>query len=462
MTDIWSNDYLGYQDIAISYTNLVRSISDSKVISIEAGFGRGKTFFRKAWSKHLEQQGEVVVEIDVLQSDHSGEPLITLLGALVEKLPKKKKGKAEFAVSTAKKVGALGARTVAKAVLRSGAEEVIDAVSAKAIESLNDFDALKSFIDEVGNEMSRAAEQLILTQMAAEKIRKQELPEQLKDLCKEITKHHKSERIIIVIDELDRCHPEYAILFLEALKSAFNQEGFIFCLMINPNYLEKIAERRFGVSDNDEKYLDKFVDIRLRLEPKLEKVKDAAYRLTLELPATNPYADTPEFALTHAAKLSGELSVHTNLSLRIIKRILFKVELALRCYSDRPLDTSLLIFLAFQDEAQVMIGQSFLPRSFLTVEEGRTRLANYEKAPFDGLGSERRMENEMTRRINETAPELLKIPKELYRNPDERTYPGWASVFFHLAPHYIPSHREVLDAVAELVPVAAKDHPTTR
>lgn len=457
MSDIWNDDRLGYRDIALSFTNLIKSINDSKVLSIEAGFGRGKTFFRKAWAGHLEQQGEVVVEIDVLQSDHSGDPLITLLGALVEKLPKKSKGKAEAALSSAKRLGALGARTVAKAVLRSGADEVIDALSAKAIDSLSDFEALADLINEVGDEMSKAAEQLIMTQMAAEKVRKEELPEQLRNLREEITKHFDNSRIVIIIDELDRCHPEYTISFLEAIKSIFNQEGFIFCLMINPNYLEKIAEKRFGASTEDEKYLDKFVDIRLRLEPKLEKLKDAAYNLTLELPAANPYADTPEFALTHAAQLAGELSTHTRLSLRIIKRIILKVELALRCYSDRPLDTSLLIFLAFQDESPIAIGNSFLPRSFLTAEEGQTRLANYEQVSSLASRDAERMQYDMTKKIKETAPELLELPKERYRAPDQRNYHGWASVFAHLAPHYIPSHREVLNAVAELVPVPAKD-----
>lgn len=462
MSDIWNDDRLGYRDIALSFTNLIKSIDDSKVISIEAGFGRGKTFFRKAWAGHLEQQGEVVVEIDVLQSDHSGDPLITLLGALVEKLPKKSKGKSEAALRSAKRLGVLGARTVAKAVLRSGADEVIDALSAKAIDSLSDFEALTDLINEVGNEMSKAAEQLIMTQMAAEKVRKEELPEQLRNLREEITKHFENSRIVIIIDELDRCHPEYTISFLEAIKSIFNQEGFIFCLMINPNYLERIAETRFGASTDDERYLDKFVDIRLRLEPRPEKVKNAVYHMTLALPATTPFADTPDFTIEHAAHLSSELSDHANLSLRIIKRILLKVELALRCYSDRPLDTSLLILLAFQDEAPGVINQSFLPRSFLTVEEGKKRTNEYMNAASSMTGNTRIVEREMTTKLNEVAPELLNLPKDRYKAPDEKDYRGWYNVFFHLAPHYVPSHHEVLNAVAELVPALLKDSPPTR
>ncbi|WP_216825772.1 hypothetical protein [Ruegeria sp. EL01] len=81
---IWDHDLLDYEHIGNTFTNLIKSMEITKVISIEAGFGRGKTFFRKAWSEQLRQSGETVIEVDVQQSDHSGDPIVTLLGALVE------------------------------------------------------------------------------------------------------------------------------------------------------------------------------------------------------------------------------------------------------------------------------------------------------------------------------------------------------------------------------------------
>ena len=69
MESAWENDRLGYEEIGNAFTNLVQSIDTEKVISIEAGFCRGKTFFRKSWAKQLKSKGEVVVEVDVQQSD---------------------------------------------------------------------------------------------------------------------------------------------------------------------------------------------------------------------------------------------------------------------------------------------------------------------------------------------------------------------------------------------------------
>lgn len=92
MADPWDDDLLGFRAVGATFTKLVQSVGadepGSKVISIEAGFGRGKTFFRENWAKELRDAGEVVVEIDARQSDHSGDPVVTLIAALVGALPK--------------------------------------------------------------------------------------------------------------------------------------------------------------------------------------------------------------------------------------------------------------------------------------------------------------------------------------------------------------------------------------
>ena len=49
--DPWGDDLLNVKARGETFTSLIKSIEDSKVISIEAGFGRGKTFFREAWAK---------------------------------------------------------------------------------------------------------------------------------------------------------------------------------------------------------------------------------------------------------------------------------------------------------------------------------------------------------------------------------------------------------------------------
>ena len=454
MTDVWAGDRLGYEDIGRAFTNLVKSIDTEKVISIEAGFGRGKTFFRRAWAQQLKSEGEIVVEVDVQQSDHSGDPVITLLGALIDALPRGDKGTGKKALKSAQKVGAIGARALTRAILKSGAEEVFDALSASAIDELEDFDALDGLIKGVGAEMSKVASQLIASQMAAEKVRKTELPEQLEALRAALVEGTESKRVVVIIDELDRCHPEYAISFLEATKLVFSQSGFVFCLMVNANYLESLARHRFGVAKEDEKYLDKFVDLRLKLEAKPDTFKTAVYDLACDLPLAIPYGEGSEFSVKCAAELASELAVACGFSMRKTKRILLKIEVALRCYADRPLDAPLLVFMAFKDEAPEIVTQNHLPRSFLTPEEAAKTLKSVDNSS-SSTRSQSQRDYKLNEILNDRVPELLKLPPELYQTPElkfgESGFKPWALVFMFLAPHYIPEHRSVLDGVASVL-----------
>jgi hypothetical protein len=447
--DPWENDRLGYKEIGHAFTNLVQSIDTEKVISIEAGFGRGKTFFRKAWAKQLKSAGEVVVEVDVQQSDHSGDPVITLLGALVDALPKDEEGKSKKALDIAKKVGAIGARALTRAMLKSGADEVFEAITDRAIDQLEDFDALDSVIKGVGSEMSKVAGQLITSQMAAERVRKTELPKQLEALRTALVEGTENKRVVVIIDELDRCHPEYAIAFLEATKLIFGQSGFVFCLMMNAEYLESLARHRFGVAKEDEKYIDKFVDIRLKLDPQPEVFKTAVYDLAFDLPLKIPYGEDAAFSMESAAELASILAVECGFSMRKTKRILLKVEIALRCYSDRALDAPLLIFMAFKDESPSKVNQAHLPRSFLTPEEGKAQ--SREEMYLSDLDDAINRNNRKSSVLRKMAPELLNLPADRYFNPRDVDYQPWALGFVALAPHYIPSHRSVLDGVASVL-----------
>lgn len=110
--DIWKEDLLGFKEVGKSFGNLVRSIDDNKVISIEAGYGRGKTFFRECWAKQLKVEGEVVVEVDALLSDHSGDPVLTFIAALVGALPETETSSGKKLLERSKQVGGVALRSV--------------------------------------------------------------------------------------------------------------------------------------------------------------------------------------------------------------------------------------------------------------------------------------------------------------------------------------------------------------
>ena len=77
--------------------------------------------------------------------------------------------------------------------------------------------------------------------------------------------------LIIFIDELDRCKPDYAIKFLEIIKHFFNVKNVIFILGIDIEQLQYSVKSLYGSEMNAKEYLRKFIDLNYSFpKPSLE------------------------------------------------------------------------------------------------------------------------------------------------------------------------------------------------
>lgn len=65
--------------------------------------------------------------------------------------------------------------------------------------------------------------------------------------------------IVIIIDELDRCRPDYAVKTLEVLKHFFDVSGFVFVLAIDEKQLENSVKNLYGAINFDG-YKRKFIN----------------------------------------------------------------------------------------------------------------------------------------------------------------------------------------------------------
>ncbi|SMX44398.1 KAP family P-loop NTPase fold protein [Octadecabacter ascidiaceicola] len=468
--EIWGEDLLNVRARGETFTNLIKSIDDSKVISIEAGFGRGKTFFREAWAKHLKAEGEVVIQIDAQKSDHSGDPVVTFIGALVEALGPKDETTASKLKKSGLKWAAVGGRAVAGAVIGRAVDGVIEAAGQAAAGDEDTSAPLETLVDGVGDGLSKVAKQLIATQMKAEKARAEELPQQLDNLRFALTmkdgenaetkvkreKKNGPDRVVILIDELDRCHPDYVIALLEAMKLVFDRAGYVFVLMVNAKHLERLANHRFGKPEQDDKdddheeYLEKFVDIRLSLGTTKEVIGEAARALVLDkLDIIGvPFGEGPEFTVERAAEVAAQLAPLSGLSMRQIERVLLKVEVALRCYRNVPLDAPLLVWLAFDEATDGgVIFENILPRAALSsrmlsrFEELQQQAGEAE----DYYKARTRIEREHREAIGKIGSTLFDLEPERYR-VGRHDLREWYKVLVGLSPYFVPEHKAVLSA----------------
>jgi KAP family P-loop domain-containing protein len=80
--------------------------------------------------------------------------------------------------------------------------------------------------------------------------------ETLKSCMKELAA---DKPIILFIDELDRCRPDYAVDMLEVIKHVFDVENVKVVLVTNTKQLRAAINHRYGMEVDAQKYLDKFL-----------------------------------------------------------------------------------------------------------------------------------------------------------------------------------------------------------
>lgn len=92
----------------------------------------------------------------------------------------------------------------------------------------------------------------------------------------ELTKEYK---IIIMVDELDRCIPEYAIKVLERLHHIFENKNIIVVLAVDKDQLERTVKNIFGENTKVDNYLKKFISFQTELTKGIFDVSNDNFRL---------------------------------------------------------------------------------------------------------------------------------------------------------------------------------------
>ena len=70
----------------------------------------------------------------------------------------------------------------------------------------------------------------------------------------------KDGRLVIFIDELDRCRPVYAVKLLERVQHFFDNEKITFVFAVNLYELKNTIQKLYGSNFNGDRYLDRFFD----------------------------------------------------------------------------------------------------------------------------------------------------------------------------------------------------------
>ena len=122
--------------------------------------------------------------------------------------------------------------------------------------------------------------------------------------------HTNGPRIVVLVDDLDRCFPDMAIKLLESIKLILCQPGFIFFLGIAPavieGYLKHRYEKKFGLKEfESDSYLDKIIQLPFRIPPHDQRMQDFAETLLNRIAERNREEFKPIIPLIATASKSN-------------------------------------------------------------------------------------------------------------------------------------------------------------
>jgi hypothetical protein len=257
-------------------------------MALDADWGSGKTFFIQRWSQDLrtstgEVPGHTVVTFDAWAADYAADPLVAFMSELRSELQRAvKEGglvptarrKASKAITEATKSVRKLALPLAGIVAKSVFKKVSGVDLAEVAETWTSDDAtststpqhdpvkLEKFVSTT--QADAVLDKLFTVQMSEHAKRKQSIEDFKRELGTVLavlgSREGYSAPLFIVIDELDRCKPSFAVGLLEAVKHIFGVPGVCVVIATNMDQLAHTVKAVYGEGFDARTYLQRFFD----------------------------------------------------------------------------------------------------------------------------------------------------------------------------------------------------------
>jgi hypothetical protein len=265
--DRWQGDHFGRRRDSILLQQFLiarvaerkqRNSSRSYVVNIDAAWGQGKSFFMERFKGDLSVEHSVVY-VNAWQDDHAEDPLIAIMVA-VEAALISKKGKASKTLNAVVSASGKLAITLGKHGLlglarRAIGQEGINA-ALETIEQAGAAQIEQSAEDAVTELIGKCAE-AALKEFEVTKATIEDFKQKLGELVASDTVRSP---LFILIDELDRCRPSYAVSLLERIKHLFDVPDVVFVIATDTEQLRHAVTAVYGVEFDGRGYLLRFFD----------------------------------------------------------------------------------------------------------------------------------------------------------------------------------------------------------
>lgn len=227
------------------YIEILKNIIDgvaagkkSSVFAIDGKWGIGKSFIIDKLNKEIDKSKYVVFNYNCWQYDYYEEPLVAIISNIQDNIQYcRKYYQKEFLKECRANKGMAAVYSTGNSVLKKFTGVDLQKIGENALSINKEYDKNNSF-------------KKIIT----------ELQKHLKHITDTMP-------IIFIIDELDRCMPEYAIKVLERIHHIFHGfENVIVILSVDRMQLDYSIRKIFGDNTDIDGYLKKFVDFTIKID----------------------------------------------------------------------------------------------------------------------------------------------------------------------------------------------------
>lgn len=329
----FEDDLLERKEIANHLVQIIKNTKSPFVFNINSPYGTGKTFFLTRLKILLEQEKCAAVLYNSWETDWANDPFIAILEEITEEINHLLQSKDSLITKTAKEAWkfvypaftSLGEEIIKQYI--PGASIIANA-TGKALEKKNK------------RNTSAATTQYQAIKQAKEKLRRA--------LIKFTSQLEKP--LVIIIDELDRCRPDYAVRTLEAIKHFFNITNVVFVLAIDREQIESAISILYGkkIENHSAEYLRKFIDYDFYLphpdsqkflhmlfsihlteliKPFCQQKANWTYPIVMAVKHGFSASSNEELVFAHMSLVLSKLSQFFNFSLRAQEQIVLKMRM---------------------------------------------------------------------------------------------------------------------------------------
>jgi len=219
---------LGFDDYAVAFADIVRHSAPHFGVGIFGDWGSGKTTLMRAIQKELESDEQVVpIWFNAWRYEREEHLVVPMLDALREQLALR----AEAGQSDAR-----AARRAAQLVARAAKAFAAGVTLSAKLPAVGGVDVDAAKIMDAWDDANRPASSAVSFYHASFSA----MSEAVADYVRA------GRRIVVFVDDLDRCLPESALQVLESMKLFFDFDGFVFVVGLDQRVIERAVELKFA------------------------------------------------------------------------------------------------------------------------------------------------------------------------------------------------------------------------